>query len=457
MPLTDEYLLKHLPEVCRDHRLVVGFSGGLDSTVLLHLCVALRERGKIKTLAAIHVNHGLSVNAVAWQAFCQSLCQRWSVPIVAAKGVVDIHTGKGLEASARATRYRLYEDYLERGDYLLQAHHCNDQAETLLYRIVRGCGVHGLAAIPRERRLGETVILRPLLAVSREDIHAYAESHRIEWVDDESNVDVTYDRNFLRHDVLPLLSQRWPGVLNHLGRLAEDAADAAALLDQVTETDLQQVVSDTPVVFLPDGQALEITRMSELSEYRQRNLLRYWLRRQGFPLPSRVVVQRILDELAAAAQEASPLVAWEGCEVRRHAGQIISMSPMDKLQAFSCQLNSLKPGCINLPGNGQIMIEDGHTDQKGVRVRQGLAQILLGYRNEITVSPFRLTGRQGRKSLKKWLNTLNVPAWIRDRLPILHMAGELIAIPGLLVNADYRSARHEPSILLSWQTPFGRQ
>ncbi|WP_211829131.1 tRNA lysidine(34) synthetase TilS [Kistimonas asteriae] len=457
MHLTDDTFLMKLPEIYRDRRLVVGLSGGLDSTVLLHLCVALRERGIIRSLEAIHVNHGLSANASDWQAFCETLCQRWSLPMVSRQVVVRRKTGDGLEASARAARYQQYEQILEPGDCLLQAHHLNDQAETLLYRMVRGCGVHGLAAIPRERALGAAMILRPLLDVSRETIHAYALKHQLAWVEDESNQDITYDRNFLRHEVVPRLNRRWSGALNNIGRLAEDAADVAALLDQVAEADLQQVLSVKDIPYHPGVPVLDRASLESLSDYRQRNVLRYWLRSQGFPLPGRAVVQCILGELVSAAQDACPVVRWEGGEIRRHEGAIVAMQPLGTLPSFSCQL-TLSAGCdLELPGNGRIYVGYGKQEISLPLVRSDVSGLSLGYRSDIVVAPFRLPGRTGRKSLKKWFNELGVPSWMRDRLPVLHRGGELVAIPGLLVNAEYAASENEPGIAYHWQSPCGRQ
>ena len=455
MHLTDDAFLERLPEIYRDRRLVVGLSGGLDSTVLLHLCVALRERGIIRSLEAIHVNHGLSPSAAEWQAFCETMCDQCSVPLVSRQVEVKRGTGDGLEASARAARYQQYEEVLRPGDCLLQAHHLNDQAETLLYRVVRGCGVHGLAAIPRERAMGEAMILRPLLDVSREAIHSYAQKHQLEWVDDESNLDVAYDRNFLRHEVLPKINQRWIGALNNLGRLAEDAADATELLDQVAEEDLQQVLSVNGIPYHAGVPVIDIACLKQLTDYRQRNVLRYWLRSQGYPLPGRAVIQCILDELVSAAQDACPVVSWEGCEVRRHAGAIVAFEPLDNLRPFSCQL-VLSANCdLELPGNGRIYAEKQELPL--VLVRSDISDLSLGYRSDIMVAPFRLPGRNGSKSLKKWLNELGVPAWVRDRLPILHRSGELVAIPGLLVNAEYAVSGNKPGISYYWQSPFEGQ
>ncbi|OQX35501.1 MAG: tRNA lysidine(34) synthetase TilS [Oceanospirillales bacterium LUC14_002_19_P2] len=446
-----------LPEAYRERRLVVGFSGGLDSTVLLHLCVVLRERGIIRSLEAIHINHGLSPNAAAWQAFCEAICHQWAVPLASRKVVVQRGAGDGLEASARTARYQQYDEVLQPGNCLLQAHHLNDQAETLIYRMVRGCGVHGLAAIPRERTLGAAMILRPLLDVSREAIHAYAQQHQLEWIEDESNQDITYDRNFLRHEVVPQLNRRWPGALNNLGRLAEDAADVAVLLDQVAEADLQQVLSVKDIPYHQGALVLDSACLISLTDYRQRNVIRHWLRSQGFPLPGRVVIQCILDELVSAVQDACPVVRWEGCEVRRHESAIVAMQPLRALPPFSCQL-TLSVGCdLELPGNGRISAEYGEAGLSLGLVRSDVLGLSIGYRSDIVVAPFRLPGRTGRKSLKKWLNELAVPTWVRDRLPVLHRDGELVAIPGLLVNAEYAAAANEPSIAYRWQSPFGRQ
>lgn len=457
MHLTYDTFLMKLPEVYRERRLVIGFSGGLDSTVLLHLCMTLREQGIIRSLEAIHVNHGLSPDAALWQRFCEALCQRWSVPITSRHVVVPRAAGTGLEAAARTMRYQQYKEVLQPGDCLLQAHHLNDQAETLLYRAVRGCGVHGLAAIPRARALGAAMILRPLLDIPGEAIHAYARRHQLEWVEDESNRDVTCDRNFLRHEVVPQLNQRWPGALNNLGHLAKDAADVAALLDQVAETDLQQVLSVKGIPYHRKVPILDGACLKSLPDYRQRNVLRHWLRSQGFSLPARTVIQSVLSDLVSAARDACPLVCWDGCEVRRHENAIVAMRPPGALTPFSCQLTLAGGDSLDLPGNGRIHAEYHKQALSWILVRSDVSDLSLGYRPDIKVAAFRLPGRTGRKSLKKWLNELGVPVWVRDRLPVLHRDGELVAIPGLLVSAGYVAAADQPGIAYRWQSPFEQQ
>lgn len=271
-----------------DRRLGVGLSGGCDSVVLLH---AMASLGLVGRLTAIHVHHGLSPNADAWADFCAGFCARLDVPLILRKIAVDRSSGLGIEASARQARYAAFAECPV--DDLLLAQHRGDQAETLLLNLLRGAGVTGAAAMPVERRFGDKRVLRPLLAVPRADIEAYARARDLAWIDDESNADPTFTRNFLRHDVMPVLAGRFPGAESALAQSAAHFAEAAELLDALAEIDWQAGC---------DGEALRLAALRALSPARARNLLRYRLRRLGWQVP----VAARLDEFVRQLQTAGP-------------------------------------------------------------------------------------------------------------------------------------------------------
>ena len=269
-------------------RLCVGLSGGCDSLVLLHLLAGL---GFGERLQALHVHHGLSPHADRWAEFCADQCRRLGVAFTLERVSVERNSGLGLEASARAARYAAFARCP--GDVLLLGHHQGDQAETLLFNLLRGAGVAGAAAIRDERSLDRLRILRPLLAVSRAEIEAYADAHGLVWVDDESNADTGLTRNFLRHEVLPLLAGRFPGVEKNLARAAGHFAEADALLGELARSDWQAAA---------DGDALRLAQLRDLSLPRLKNLLRFRLRELGWHVPA---TER-LEEFARQVQMAGP-------------------------------------------------------------------------------------------------------------------------------------------------------
>lgn len=271
-----------------DERVSVGLSGGCDSVVLLHVLATLGFRAQLQ---AIHVHHGLSPHANEWVDFCTDYCRHLDVPLVVKKVVVDSRTGLGLEAAAREARYAVFAELAR--DTLLLAHHRGDQAETVLFNLLRGAGVTGAAGIPVERKLGDLRLLRPLLGVSRADIEAYARTEGLAWVDDESNVDTTLSRNFLRHETLVALAQRFPAAESALAQSAAHFAEAHVLLDELAELDW---------LHASDGSSGRLDALRKLSVSRLKNLLRYRLRVLGWQVP----VASRLDEFARQLQSAAP-------------------------------------------------------------------------------------------------------------------------------------------------------
>jgi tRNA(Ile)-lysidine synthase len=271
-----------------DERLTVGLSGGCDSVVLLHLLTRLGYLGRLE---AIHVHHGLSPNADAWAQFCADYSARLGVPLTVRRVVVDPSMGLGLEAAAREARYQAFAETAS--GCLLLAHHRGDQAETVLFNLLRGAGVTGAAGMPAERTFGKLRLLRPLLDASRTDIEAYAGASGLSWVDDESNADTSLTRNFLRHDALLALNQRFPAAESSLAQAASHFSEAALLLDDLAALDWQQA-SENDAARLPVLKALSLPRL--------KNLLRYRLRQLGWQVP----VTSRLDEFARQLQSAGP-------------------------------------------------------------------------------------------------------------------------------------------------------
>lgn len=271
-----------------DERLAVGLSGGCDSVVLLHLLSRLGFAGRLE---AIHVHHGLSPNADAWARFCADYCTGLGVPLIIRHVSVDTASGLGLEAAARQARYAVFAEVAT--DCLLLGHHRSDQAETVLFNLLRGTGVTGAAGMPAERQFGRLRLLRPLLASSRAEIEACATSAGLAWVDDESNADIAMTRNFLRHEAMAALAQRFPAAEASLAQAAANFGEAAGLLDELAEQDWRRI---------SEGEAARLSEMRALSLPRLKNLLRHRLRRLGWQVP----VAARLDEFARQLQSAGP-------------------------------------------------------------------------------------------------------------------------------------------------------
>jgi tRNA(Ile)-lysidine synthase len=428
--------LAELEEVAgRPGRYLVAFSGGLDSTVLLHALASARQPHGVPLVAA-HVDHGLQPASGEWSAWCRSFAATLGIDFVALTVEVDRQSGLGLEAAARAARYGALTELLGEGDWLLSAHHRDDQAETLLLNLTRGSGPAGLAGIGESRPLGAGWLVRPLLGVSRETLEEYARGHSLEWITDPSNEDPQFDRNYLRHEVLPLLDARWPGVAERLGRSASLAGEAAALLAELAALDCRGLGER------PDR--LDLKPFRELSPARQRNVLRYVLVRLGLPLPGATQLEQIITELVPAREDAQPLVAWPGAEARRYRDRMYLLPGIGST-GIAEDVDGGAADCIRLPDAlGLLRLRRG--------AESGLSDAVLERGLEVRfrsggerLKPY---GQNHTRTLKKLLQEEGIVPWMRDRVPLLYSAGELVAVADLWISAD---AASRPGTAVQWQ------
>ena len=434
MTFNSQVLLSRLAKLAegidKPRRFLVAFSGGMDSTVLLHSLAASADKHRTPILA-LHINHGLHDEAPEWEAHCRSLAAGLGVPFVSEAVEVDDKSGLGLEAAARQARYDAFRPFVEEGDWLLSAHHEDDQAETLLLNLMRGSGLAGLAGIGAIQSFARGMLVRPLLGVSGASIEVYAEEHELRWIDDPTNLDTRFDRNFLRQEIIPALAQRWPGVSERLGRSAELAGEASELLNDLAELDLAAVSTGAK----PDR--LDINGLKSLSEKRQRNVLRHAARKCGLPAPPATRLYQITHELIPAREDAQPLVGWPGAEIRRYRDKLYLLAettPEEKLA-----VTELVPdGCwLDLGGGkGQMRLEagvDGGIDREAVK--RGLS---LRFRQG--GEEFCPAGRKRTHKLKKLLQEDGVVPWMRQCIPLLYSRDRLVAVGDLWVAADASKA-----------------
>lgn len=424
-------------------RLWIAYSGGLDSRVLLDLCGRLRRAGEVAQLAAVHVHHGLLPVADAFAEHCREVCRHAEIPFHLIPLQLDARPGESLEEIARRARYDALRKLVTTGEILLTAQHCDDQAETLLLQLLRGAGVAGLAAMPDQTDLGKGRLLRPLLGISRTRLLAYAEHRRLQWIEDPSNEDLRFDRNFVRHRVMPLLRQRWPAAAEALSRSASHCAEAKQCLDRLGQDLLASVLN-------PTGTAIEGDRLRGLTPVHQRLVIRHWLRSRGFRVPSVAVLRRILDEALTARPDRNPVIAWPEGQVRRYRTLLYLLSPLPPFDA-SVRFDWDGREALVLPdGNGRLIPvlrpgpglspEFWHDAEISIRYRRGGEGL-------------RLAGRGGTHSLKKLLQEARIPPWIRPRIPLLFMSGRLAAVAGLWLAAEFSGRASESNYQLHWQPP----
>ena len=290
----------------------LAYSGGLDSTVLLALLAQMRTEGRvIPPIKALHINHGLSTNADNWQTHCQQQCETLDIPFEVVTVTVDRHSGKGLEAAARQARYQAFEKQLGEGELLLMAHHLDDQLETFFLRLLRGSGIEGLVAMPAIRKLGRGQLQRPLLGYSREELEHIADELKLSWIEDESNQNTDFDRNYLRHTVLPLLEKRWPAYRQSLSQSIAHLSESKSLLSDFNTS----LSSSAPAVSRRGEPMLALNKL--LSQDQLSLNIRLWLQAQHVLLPRREQLWEFIAQLSNSAQDTQPELLGQGYIIRR--------------------------------------------------------------------------------------------------------------------------------------------
>ena len=407
----------------------VAYSGGVDSHVLLHL-LATANNDDLLTIHAIHIDHGLNSLSHQWTQHCADIAAELKIDFTLQKVKVDNIEKLGMEAAAREARYQALEKKLGDDDILLTAQHQHDQAETLLLQLLRGAGPKGLSAMAEEFNLGNVHVFRPLLNVPQTDILAYATQHKLKWIEDPSNIETRWNRNYIRHKIWPELAKRWPSAAKTLSRSAEHCAEASELLDDLAASDLASFSLDDAPNSLP------ISELLELSSARRNNLLRYFIRLKQFSLPSSVNLQRIIDEVCLAKQDSEPLVSWDKVEVRRFHNQLYFMATLAAYHGKEISLNNY---------NGIRLDKHRRLEWKqrvGVGIKQEIISSGLTLRFRQGGERIKSQGSAHHSLLKHLFQQWAIPPWQRNRIPLLFSDDKLIAVIGYCIS-DEASVKHD--------------
>ncbi|MDH5181823.1 MAG: tRNA lysidine(34) synthetase TilS [Gammaproteobacteria bacterium] len=435
MSFTSAHLQQALARFPAVHRYLIAFSGGCDSRVLLHALAALRSHLNDVVVQAVHVNHGLQARAGEWEQHCQTVCDELNIPLHILRVDATAQPGESREAAARRARYYAFKSLIKSGDMLLLAHHADDQAETLLLQLLRGAGAKGLAAMPGMTEFGGGWLGRPLLHESRANLQHYAEQYGLDWIEDPSNADEGFDRNYLRHRVMPLLTARWPSAVTTLGRSAGHLAESAALLAQLAEQDWQQCRDA--------HNRLQLTGVQQLNPARQRNLLRYWLvSRCSLTCPDSRHLNRILHEVLPAGDSATPVVGWSGGEVRRYRGLLYAMSP----QATTTQTPvTAWDGLQPLPLSGGKLVSHPAKGE-GLDPARCAAPLTVRFRAGGEIC--KPVGRGHHHSLKKLFQEWGVPPWQRQQVPLIYAGDEIAQVVGYCICEPFQTAPQKQGLVI---------
>ncbi len=426
-------ILKQCQQLSTPANICVAYSGGVDSHVLLDLFHQLQQANEIQNLRAIHINHGLQSQSDQWQQHCQNICDGYHVPLTVTRLHLAEQVSSGIEEAARNARYQFFESELSHDECLVMGHHMDDQAETILFRLLRGTGLSGAVGIPKKRKLAQGMLFRPLLDTPRKIIESYAHIRQLCWIEDPSNQTDYYSRNFLRNQVTPLLQKKWPSYLKSLQRFSSHCEEQAELAEEIALYDWQAV---------NEQQKLNIDKLKGLSTARQKNLLRYWSKHLLSTTPSHKELTELLRQFHSTNRTQIHL-SFAGSQVQQLGQWLVLAEKIKIREAFDNvewkDLNEL----ITLSNGFRLhreFTENGlrpplDNERVYIKMRQGGERCLPDYRQKST-------------NLKRIFQELNVPAWQRKSLPIIYYNDQIVAIPGVFICQAFKAQDNETSIQL---------
>jgi len=425
-----------------DANYLIAYSGGCDSHVLLHLLSELKKSGKLVNVKAVHVNHQLHSESDQWAKHCVEQCEQYAIACDVFNVSINKQSNKGLEDAARTARYAILEECVTDNSYLLTAQHADDQVETFLLQSLRGGGVKGLASMPQIKPFSKGHLLRPLLHTRQEMITEYAKLNQLNWVDDPSNLNTDFDRNFLRKKVIPVLKQRWPSLDKTLSRLTQHQAEAAELIDALAEADLTMVQVE------PD--LIAIDKLKSLTLIRQKNVLRYWIAQfKNLTIPDNKHLMRILNEVIVASKDSQPKVQWHDTVVRRFQGNLYAQK-IDLVKTLK-PIEQWNPEQVyNLLGDSTHL---SHAQKVVTTPSTGRGLSIEKLKNKKVSIRFRCGGEvccpQGRGSqhhkLKNLFQEWQIAPWMRDQIPLIYVDDELAQVVGYCLCEPFAAEANEPS------------
>lgn len=424
--------------------LIIAYSGGVDSQVLLHALASLKKKSFLSNpITVCHINHGLSDNAMQWQKFAEQQCQQVNLPLTVFQVNIQEQAQQSLEALARDARYTALHSVSVEPSIIMTGHHSDDQAETFLLALKRGSGLKGLSAIASEIKQGKDLLIRPLLNVSRAEIVEYANNHDLTWVEDESNSDVRFDRNFIRNEIMPLLTKRWPSISQTVNRSSRHCQEAQLLLDELAAEDLSHCQDE--------AKCLTVVELCKLSTPRFNNLIRYFLAQCQCLMPSTEQLAQLQQQLAAN-NDKNPAVKVGEHYFRRYKGSLYLTEALHDVSDWSADID-LENGnvALELPDalgtinfilesnkaqevktselmssddKGQFIIMPKSSDRVSIKFVHNNPKCLPDYRNH-------------SRNLKKVLQELNIAPWQRKRIPFLYYDDVLVAAIGYFVCQEF--------------------
>lgn len=439
-------ILNHIKQYCLEHGLDstywIGYSGGMDSHVLLHAISQLREHYPLK-IKAIHIHHGLSPDASHWQQHSEKICRELKIEYETESIRIKKKIGESPENAARKARYAVLREKIQSGDIFLSAHHEEDQAETVLLQLLRGAGPKGLSAMPKNKSFGKGWHGRPLLAITHDEIKQYAVQHHLQWIEDESNQNEDFSRNFIRHRIMPILKDHWPTASKMISRTAAHCAALEPLLENIVAPELKKILGDSP-------EKLSIQKCREVDSDLQSHLIRAWLRTLHLPLPSTKTLHHIQKNIMAAREDKMPEIKWNGIALKRYQQYlyVIHSSPPHDPTKIVYWEDVTKPLEIQPIGTFHPMLTIG----KGLKIQTKKISIRFRQHGESCDMP----ERGGHHTLKKLFQEWAIPPWERSRIPLIYSEENLIGVANLFLNKQFTADKNETGVMLHF-TPVNKK
>jgi tRNA(Ile)-lysidine synthase len=435
--LCNDSFLSSLNQFSISGKFWLAYSGGMDSSVLLHLFYS--NKNKInQDIEVLYVNHGLQEEADVWGEFCKNQCQQYKLDFTQLKITGSCPKGESIEEWAREKRYLLIEEIMNENEVLFTAHHLDDQIETFFLQALRGAGPRGLASMPLVKKQSNIFLSRPLLSYSREELKRYADKHKLVWHDDKSNSDYRYDRNYFRHKLAPVIEERWPAYRETIGRLINNQKEYKELLDEVALSDMKQVR-------YKDSINLDLEVVKTLSIARQKNLIFLWLKELNLKTPGSRNIEKIISDVIYSEEDKSPCVNWKNVEVRRYKN-LLYASEKTMEHDINVEYKWQPESVLNILDETLVAKSD---------VGKGVSK--LKAKDSDFIVKFRQGGEKihpddsaHSKTVKQLFQERAVLPWLRDRVPLIYINGDLAVIPGICVDERYSADENESSWDIYW-------
>ena len=416
-------------------KFTIALSGGVDSMVLLDLLSKAKRSSDV--IKAIHINHNLHESSKEWVDFAKDACKKYKLPLII-ESINPKQEGFGLEAEAREQRYKKFKEIILDNECLLTAHHLDDQIETMLFRIFRGTGLDGLRSIRKKAKFGKGLLCRPLINIPREAIEQYAKLNDIKWIEDPSNKNIDFDRNYLRNNIVPSIKKRWPNAQKTITRLSSLAENNQKLLHELAKEDIGEIEKFN---------VLDIGILSNKSSLRINNIFRFMILKNKMGIPSLKVLENGIETLINAKSD-SPIITWDGFSIRRYKNTLYFFNPdlkQDEIRPL--KMKWFIDETLNLGGN-RGSIQARFIKGQGIALKKCPKSLEIKYRKggeQIKPSGHKIT-----KSLKNLFQENNVLPWVRDQIPLFYLDEELISVGDLWFNQDYKAKEQEDGFLISW-------